>query len=212
MWVGKMYYTTKQFVDEANKNGISKRINIKPKLKAGDWVYFVHPAAIRVGTAVFDEEDAPRRSTHSHTEPGVFLVARLTEIQKIISEDDAKDEAKVKQLEDQGIVPVVEYDETEEPETPVVVPEISTHISIYDDTPRDIRIQAPGRGTCIRCGQVFGFAPRNAKNPRYCPDCLGVMEDREKNTTHPEPEKKTSKKTGKAKSVRKPKISKQEKL
>lgn len=115
MWVGNMYYTPKQFIAEAMEIGISKRIAIKPKnLKPGDWIYFVHPAAIRVGNAVFDDEDAPRRSKHSHTEPGIFLSARLTEIQKIITEDQANDPKFVKSLEDNGIVPVVEYDDTQE--------------------------------------------------------------------------------------------------
>jgi hypothetical protein len=42
----------------------------------------------------------------------VFLAARLTEIQKILSPEQAKDEKLIKQWEDLGVTPVLEIDES----------------------------------------------------------------------------------------------------
>jgi hypothetical protein len=201
MWVGDQYYTAAQFIEEALSMGISKRIAVKPeKLKVGDLVYFVHPHAIRIGNAVFDESEAPRRGVkHSTTKPGIFLAAHLTAYHKIIDEKEATDEKFVQSLEDQGITPVIE-----ELPTPISYqPEkysLPKHILIKDDTPRDIRVGLPYRATCPACDRIYGYS---GKNPRYCPDCLASRNKREVDAlaNKAQKKKKTTKSKKKTKKV-----------
>ena len=174
LWVGNMFYSTKQFLDEAIAMGISKRVATVPiSLKPGDWVYFAHPAAIRVGSAVFDEAEAPRKAKNTHTEPGIFLVAKLTEIQKIIKEEDAKDEQLIRSLELIGVTPVVEHDEKNIP--------MEIHLAITEHTSKEDRGKLPSRATCTRCDTPYGYGPKGCKNPQYCPKCLTFIHERENN-------------------------------
>lgn len=183
MWVGNMFYSTKQFLDEAIAMGISKRVATAPSLlKTGDWVYFAHPAAIRVGSAVFDEAEAPRKAKNTHTEPGIFMVAKLTEIQKIIKKEDADNLELIQSLESAGITPVVEYDEKDIP--------MEMHFALTDCTPMDIRIKLPSRATCTRCDTPYGYGPKGCKNPQYCPKCLTFIKERETHTSDIKPKTK----------------------
>lgn len=188
MWVGAEFYTPNQFSQEALTIGISKRIAKKPgSLKIGDWVYFAHPKAIRVGQSVFDEEGVDtKRVPHSETKPGIFVVARLSALHKIINEEKAKDEKFIQNLEDQGITPVIE----EEPEKENPNLKTFLHILITDTTPRDRLRGISYRGTCTRCDQRYGYSEKG-KNPKYCPECLKIIENRNE---EPEKKKKKSKK------------------
>ena len=99
MWVGKQYYSAGSFVSEALRMGISKRIAKIPKgLKAGYVIYFAHPEA-------FPVEEGKIRG-----KPGIFLAARISAFHRIIDEEQEKDEKFIKELEDRGITPVIEYD------------------------------------------------------------------------------------------------------
>jgi hypothetical protein len=99
MWVGKKYYTKDLFMQEAVRMGISKRVAKVPKgLKPGDPIYFMHPEA-------FPPKEGCVRGT-----PGIFTAARISAFHRIIDENQEKDEKFIKELEDQGITPVIEYD------------------------------------------------------------------------------------------------------
>lgn len=99
MWVGKKYYTKDLFMQESVRMGISKRLAKIPKgLKPGDPIYFMHPEA-------FPPKEGCVRGT-----PGIFTAARISAFHRIIDEDQEKDEKFIKELEDQGITPVIEYD------------------------------------------------------------------------------------------------------
>jgi hypothetical protein len=191
-WVGSEFYTPDSFAAEARIQGISKRIAKKPgHLKIGDWVYFVHPKAIRVGQSVFDEENVATKRVHnSETKPGIFIVAKLTAFHKIINEEKAKDEKFIQSLEDQGIIPVIEDLPVEQPKT------FFRHIKITDDTPRDELEGISYRGSCAKCGDRYGYN-EEGKNPKYCPECLVAMNERGKVKPKKEvakPKKETTKK------------------
>ena len=99
IWVGKQFYSVSSFMAEAMSMGISKRISTIPKgLKPGDVVYFLHKEAI-----------APTPEDNK-AHPGVFLAARLSAFHKIIDDEKAQDQNLMKEMEDQGITPVIEYD------------------------------------------------------------------------------------------------------
>lgn len=109
MWVGAQYYTPDSFAEEARKHGISKRIpNIPENLKPGDLVFFAHPKGYDKVNPNNDEK--PR--------PGVFMAARLTEYQKVLSNEDAENADIIADLEARGVVPVIES-ENEEDNPPV---------------------------------------------------------------------------------------------
>lgn len=111
MWVGKKYYTPLQFSEEAHKYGISKRIGNVPKgIVKGDLIFFAHPEAVEVQTETGQSHlDGTPEVTKIHL-PGVFLAARLTEIQRVITEEQANDEELIRDLEERGIQPVIESD------------------------------------------------------------------------------------------------------
>ena len=104
MWVGKQYYSAGQFMNEALRMGISKRIAKVPKgLKPGDVLYLAHPDAFPPGQGKV------------RGKPGIFTAACISAFHRIVDDEQAKDEKFIKELEDQGITPVVEYD-AKEPE------------------------------------------------------------------------------------------------
>lgn len=105
MWVGQQYYTPDEFRAEARRDGISKRIPNKIEgLSPGDLVLFAHHKGYDPAGQV--------------PGPGVFIAARLTEYQKVLSEEDAKDQDLVEELEKNGIVPVLEVDDPDATEAP----------------------------------------------------------------------------------------------
>ena len=173
MWVGAEYYTPSSFTAEALAMGISKRIAKKPgHLKIGDWVYFAHPKAIRSGQSVFDEENVDtKRVPNSETKPGIFVVAKLTALHKVIDAERAKDTKFIQSLEDQGITPVIE-----DLPLPAVEEKALRHVLI-DDEPRDELYGISYRSSCTRCDRGYGYNQKG-KDPKYCPECLKIMNDR----------------------------------
>jgi hypothetical protein len=110
MWVGKEY-TVEQFVEEALAIGVSKRIPAVPKsLKIGDPLYLVHSQAMpdedekNILRTLFPDEVRKDRA-------GIFMVACVTAFHRILTEEQAKDEDFVKELEEQGLTPVLEIDD-----------------------------------------------------------------------------------------------------
>lgn len=109
MWVGEKYYPTPEdFICEGQRMGISKKIppNIPKGIKIGDWFFFLHKKAVQKET-----KDEHGKLTGTTQEPGVFFIAKLTQIHRIVTEAQARDKKFVQDLEDQGITAVVEYDE-----------------------------------------------------------------------------------------------------
>lgn len=113
MWVGKEHYPRPDdFAQEARQYGISKRIAYPPKdLKPGDMIYFAHPQGVQEEQGTGQALLGGQEEVQQFFRPGVFLAARFTEIQKVISEDQAKDPEYVRDLEARGIQPVVERDQ-----------------------------------------------------------------------------------------------------
>ena len=106
MWVGQQFYTPDEFREEARRLGISKRMPSKIEgLNPGDLVMFAHKKG-------YDPEG-------QEPAPGVFIAARLTEYQKVLSEDQAKDQDLIEELEKDGIVPVLEVEDPDETPAPV---------------------------------------------------------------------------------------------
>ena len=95
MWVGQDY-TPVSFVEEAQKMGVSKRIHRVPDdMVRGDWVW--------LGYKKLFKDDDGRGFI-----PGVFFAFKVTDIHKIISDEQAEDEDYVKSILEKGMTPVVE--------------------------------------------------------------------------------------------------------
>ncbi len=143
-WVGKEFYTPDEFRAEAYRLGISKRIpHIPEGLKAGDLFFFAHPRAsetwtcegcklqdpegascsMNPGPADFDGCGGNRE--HIKYRPGIFLAARLTEVQKVLTEAEARDEKLVQELEAKGIQPVVELGSADEAQVCLLEEEVA---------------------------------------------------------------------------------------
>jgi len=97
MWVGSEY-TPESFALEAQGFGVSKRVHNFPKdLKRGDVIYLGYKTLFK---RVVDGKDL--------YDPGLFYIFHVTDKVRIVDDEEAKDEARMKELEDQGITPVVE--------------------------------------------------------------------------------------------------------
>lgn len=113
MWVGDKYYTPSTFVEEAQKQGICKRIASVPReIKIGEtWILLAHKKA---GSKMVPDEkkmngnetitDPPMKQIQV---PAVFYAFRPTHIEKIITKRQARNKKFVKDLRDRGIIPVV---------------------------------------------------------------------------------------------------------
>lgn len=93
MWVGNKFYSPESFIEESRKYGVSKKIHRLPDdLSIGDVVYLAHIKGMG-------------------DEPGIFYAFVITEIQKIIDNEEAQDFNYIDGLVKNGITPVIEYDE-----------------------------------------------------------------------------------------------------
>lgn len=94
MWVGEKYYSPETFIAEAERYGVSKKIyRIPVDLRIGDIVYLAH-------------------KNGCGDEPGIIYAFTVTEIQKIIDNNEARDSDYINELNRNGITPVLEADET----------------------------------------------------------------------------------------------------
>ena len=105
LWVGEKYYTPENFIKEAETQGISKRIATVPKDLVLDktWILFAHKKAGKKEV----EDNNPLTKNKEIPCPAIFFVAKAERVDKIISEDTAKDEEAVEQLRKRGITPVI---------------------------------------------------------------------------------------------------------
>jgi len=101
MWVGTKFYTPESFTHEAVKLGISKRISAVPRgLELGKtWVLIGQRQAALVENkgSLFKTKPAP----------GIFYAFIPRRIEKIITDEQAKDDELVEALHKRGITPVV---------------------------------------------------------------------------------------------------------
>ncbi len=99
LWVGERFYATpKDFNNEANTMGISRRIAAVPKgFEIGKtFVMLAHPKAVH---------------TDDGFKPGVFRIMLPSTIEKIVTTSQARDEEAMAKLREQGIQPVVVPDD-----------------------------------------------------------------------------------------------------
>lgn len=94
MWVGSKYYSPESFIAEAERYGVSKKIyHIPVDLRIGDIVYLAH-------------------KNGCGDEPGIIYAFSISEVQKIIDENEARNSDYINELINNGITPVLETDET----------------------------------------------------------------------------------------------------
>lgn len=120
MGVGERYYTPEEFLDEAKRMGVSKRIPFIPKeLKLGETiVYLAHPkacevhqgAALQQAMAMVEEAKTsrPRLLEAEKVEKawGIFAAFIPKLVEKLVWKSELTDE-KREQLEKRGISPII---------------------------------------------------------------------------------------------------------
>lgn len=115
LWVGEKFYKTPtDFAHEARVMGISKRLAQIPKdFKVGEtWVLLAHRWAdpkqcscSRAGNAKKDCKECKGRGwLPGH---GIFMAYRPDRIERVITEEQAKDEDLLAKLDKRGITPVI---------------------------------------------------------------------------------------------------------
>jgi hypothetical protein len=104
MWVGRDYTMT-SFVDEAISMGVSKRISKVPSdfVLGRDWVYLARKSVKAKDLGI--KLDGRKRVVD-----GIFYAFSPSAIEYVISEEDLKDEKKIRDLVSRGITPVLEVD------------------------------------------------------------------------------------------------------
>lgn len=112
MWVGA-FYTPKSFVAEAQRLGVSKRIAALPSdlHLDEDWVYLAYlhliPPNGQPRFVLLDSEKNPRRGY----EPGIFFAFRPVQVEKIVTETQARDHEAMEKLRQAGITPIAVPDD-----------------------------------------------------------------------------------------------------
>lgn len=98
IWVGKLHYTPKGFLNEAINLGISKKIPFIPRTFSNEYPwYFAHPDAMK-----HPNPDAPPQATRQ----GVFLCGYFQRFEKLIWKKDATKET-LDILKKHGITPII---------------------------------------------------------------------------------------------------------
>jgi hypothetical protein len=109
IWIGTQFYKTPQaFAEEANRMGVSRRIQAVPKgLELGKhYVWFAHPHVQEVEVEVMDAETGEPK-IEKQWQGGVFRIVKPTRIEKIITQTQSEDDDEMEALEKRGITPVV---------------------------------------------------------------------------------------------------------
>lgn len=120
LWVGKRYYTTESFVQEAIAMGISKRIaQIPNKLELGKTrILIAHPDAVTnicprynnpVGMNTCDacswSEECEVKT--NPTAPGIFYSFVAQRVEMMITKGQSEDKEYIEKLKKRGIKPVI---------------------------------------------------------------------------------------------------------
>lgn len=136
IWVGEAFYETPaEFMTEARKMGVSRRITQVPRgFKVGTtWVFLGHrkgaPAgyvdrADEAGTEYATlneivEAGVPSERIVEHWRPGVITVFRPTAIEYVVRPEDESDDEFLASLEKRGISPVKVIPVADQEEMPV---------------------------------------------------------------------------------------------
>lgn len=100
LWIGDKFYTPQEFVSEANKLGVSRRIAAVPRgFKIGeDWVLLAHPKAVLPKFELKDQQEK------AEAKPGIFYAFKPQRIEKILADDASADD--VAKWEKQGFTVV----------------------------------------------------------------------------------------------------------
>ena len=104
LWIGKKFYpTVEHFTQEAQAQGISRRLSAIPRdfVVGETWVFLAHPEAMTTIDA--DGESAKVA--------GVFRIMRPTRIEQIVNESDLEDEELMTKLAERNITPVAVPDD-----------------------------------------------------------------------------------------------------
>jgi|SRR5215472_11855394 len=113
IWIGTQFYKTPQaFAEEANRMGVSRRIQAVPKgFELGKhYVWFAHPHVREVEVEVTDPETGELK-TEKQWQGGVFRIVQPTRIEKIVTQTQSEDEDEMTKLADRGITAVVVPDD-----------------------------------------------------------------------------------------------------
>jgi hypothetical protein len=103
-WVSQNDYTEEAFIQEASRMGVSRRIATFPhNLKMGDVILLAYRKQ--------QSKDLGEGEFHKYHQ--IFYAFRVTKMVKIITDEMARDEDYIQSLENQGIVPTVEYGDYE---------------------------------------------------------------------------------------------------
>lgn len=108
-WVGgKFYPKPSDWMLEADRLGVSRRISMIPKdLKLGEtWVFVAHPVAVtRIIAPINGGEETVTKV------PGIFHAFKPTAIEQIVTRSQSEDEEFMARLDKRGITPVIVPDD-----------------------------------------------------------------------------------------------------
>lgn len=112
LWIGEKFYKTPaEFNLESSALGISRRIHAVPRgFKLGEtWVLLAHRKAVPVyeTSGVLGGIPGTETQTLAGFTPGIFRVFRPERIEKIITEEQAKNEEFMEGLAKRGLTPVI---------------------------------------------------------------------------------------------------------
>lgn len=114
LWIGAAHYPTPgDFMAEARRLGVSRRIQFVPKgFKLGEtWIYLAHPQAWRL------EEDTMM--------PGIVTVFKPERVELMVTADQAKDGEFMEKCDRRGVTPVILEIDEESPEDAVKQSELA---------------------------------------------------------------------------------------
>lgn len=114
LWIGEKFYPTPQdWLEEAGRMGVSRRITGVPKgFKVGThWVLVAHRKAVRcdtcsgTGNLIINDKMVDCHDCVGHgAHPGIFQMFKPTAVEYVVKGDE--DEAKLEKMRKRGITPV----------------------------------------------------------------------------------------------------------
>jgi len=106
MWVGDKFYTPEEFVEEARKIGVSKRIANAPSfVELGKtWIFLAHKKAIKAVDAEAGNSGLFAGDGELIDKPGIIMAFQPQRIEKVVKESDLEsDPEMVKRYEEKEI-------------------------------------------------------------------------------------------------------------
>lgn len=111
MWVGKKFYTTIEFIKEAQEIGVCKAIPSIPKglILGKTWVLLAHPECKFYESGFFENKDGLAKGVPK-TGAGIFYAFVPQRVEMLVPKSEATED-HITELEDQGITPILVPDE-----------------------------------------------------------------------------------------------------